>query len=281
VDAIGGVWVDVPTRIVDLKAATHDKTAYIIDPGYQKLDGKHALTFVRSRDYPMADYVRMKNQQAFIKALVKQTLQAGNIFRISAITQAMVHNVVTDMKLDQILGLVSDFKDMDPTSVEAITMPSQPKMIDGIDYVVLDDLKMRDLISRLASGQPIDKTVEASAAAAAAAAAAGSLVDPKGVTLTVRNGAGGQGVASSAASKLTAAGFTVKETGNAARFVYPQTLVIYRDEQAAAEAVRGALGYGELVKSNGRYKFETVVLVVVGKDWKAAQAAAQEAAPAQ
>jgi LCP family protein required for cell wall assembly len=274
VDAIGGVWVNVPTRIVDLRAATHDETAYVVEPGYQKLDGKHALTFVRSRHYANADYVRMKNQQSFIKALVKQTLQVGNIFRITAITQAMVKNVVTDMKLDQILGLASDFKDMDPASVEAVTMPSEPKRIDGIAYVILHDSEMHDLISRLAAGQPIDKSVEASAAAAAASAEAAGVVDPKGVTLTVRNGAGGQGVASSAASKLSTAGFTVKETGNAVRFVYPQTLVIYKDDQSAAEAVRSALGYGTLVKSNGRYSFKTAVMVVVGKDWKTAQAAA-------
>ena len=281
VDAVDGVWVNVPTRIADMKAATYDKTAYVVEKGYQKLDGKHALTFVRSRHYDNADYTRMKNQQTFIKALIKQTLQIGNVFKINAITQAMVKNVVTDMKINQILGLVNDFKDMNPTSVEAVTMPSRPKMVDGIDYVVLDDDKMHDLISRLAAGQPLDKSVEASSAAVAAAAEAGNVVDPKTVTLTVRNGAGGQGVASSAASKLTTAGYAVKEVGNAARFVYPQTLVIYKDDQSAAEAVQSALGYGTLVKSNGRYSFKTAILVVVGKDWKTAQAAAQGAAPAQ
>jgi hypothetical protein len=223
----------------------------------------------------------MKNQQTFIKALIKQTLQIGNVFKINAITQAMVKNVVTDLKMDQILGFVNDFKSMDPKSVETVTMPSKPEMVDGIDYVVLDDAKMHDLISRLAAGQSIDKSVQASSTAVEANAAASNVVDPKTVTLTVRNGAGGQGVASSAASKLTTAGFVVQETGNAARFVYPQTLVIYKDDQSAAEAVQSALGYGTLVKSNGRYSFKTAILVVVGKDWKTAQAAAQGAAPAQ
>ena len=275
VDALGGVWVDVPSRIEDIKAANHDETAYIIEAGRQKLDGKHALTFVRSRDYDNADYVRIKMQQTFIKALVKQTLQVGNIFKLNAITSAMVKNVQTDLKLEQILGLVGDFKDMDPTAIEAVTMPSKPEIVDGVDYVVLDDVKMRDLLDRLASGQPIDRSVEASAAAVAASAAAAGVIDPKSVTLTVRNGAGGQGVASSAASKLSTAGFVIKETGNAARFVYPQTLIVYKDDQPAAEAVKSALGYGTLVKSNGRYSFKTAVLVVVGKDWKAAQAALQ------
>jgi polyisoprenyl-teichoic acid--peptidoglycan teichoic acid transferase len=281
VDAIGGVWVTVPQRIVDIRAANHDKSAYVVEKGYQKLDGKHALTFVRSRHYAMADYTRMSNQQTFIKALIKQTLQAGNIFKINAITDAMLKNLITDMKVEQILGLVGDFKDMDPKSVETVTMPSSPRYIDKVAYVILNDAGMRDMIERLAAGQPIDKSVEASSAAAASAAAASSEVDPKTVTVAVRNGAGGQGVASTNASRLSTAGFVIKETGNAARFVYPTTLIIYKDDQAAAEAVQSTLGYGTLVKSNGRYSFKTTVLVVVGKDWKTGLAAAQQGAPAQ
>jgi LCP family protein required for cell wall assembly len=280
VDAVGGVWVNVPYRIVDLKAATHDQTAYIVEAGHQKLDGKHALTFVRSRHFAMADYVRMKDQQIFIKALVKQTLQAGNVFRINAITDAMLKNVVTDMKVDQILSLVSDFKDMNPKTIETATMPSTPKMVYGIDYVVLDDAAMRDMIAKLAAGQPIDKTAQASAVAAASQAAS-SVVDPKTVTVEVRNGAGGKAVASTNAARLSAAGFAIQKTGNAARFVYPQTLVIYRDDQGAAQAVQAALGFGTVVKSENRYAFTSKVLVVVGKDWTAASANGSPAAPAQ
>ena len=279
VDAVGGVWVNVPTRIFDPKAANHDYTAELIKPGYQKLDGKHALTFVRSRNFPMADYVRMKNQQVFIKALLKQTLQAGNIFKINAITGAMLKNVVTDMKVDQILSLASDFRDMNPKTVETATMPSTPKMVYGIDYVVLDDAAMRDMIAKLAAGRPIDKTAQASAVAAASQAAS-SVVDPKTVTVDVRNGAGGKAVASTNAAKLSAAGFVIQKTGNAARFVYPQTLVIYKDDQGAAQAVQAALGFGTLVMSENRYSFTSKVLVVVGMDWTtAATASAAAAAP--
>ena len=92
-------------------------------------------------------------------------------------------------------------------------------------------------------------------------------VDPAGVTVTVRNGAGLEGVASSAAAFLTGAGFNVTNVGNANQFVYDRTLVVYDEERALADAVLKALPKGEVVASRGMYEFSTDVLVVVGKDW--------------
>jgi LCP family protein required for cell wall assembly len=278
VDAIGGVYVAVPERINDIKAANHDETAMLVEKGYQKLDGKHALTFVRSRDYAAGDYVRMKNQQAFIKALMKQTLQVKNVFSISSITQAMLRNVVTDMNLQQVLALVNDFKDMNPTAVESATMPSTPKYIDKVAYVILDEEGMREMIARLAAGRPLTGAATPTADPAGTTLPPGTTSDgtvkASAVSVAVRNGAGLKGVASAAQEKLLKAGFKVPETGNAQRFVYPQTLIIYNDNLPAAEAVQQALaGTGRVVKSRGMYMFKTDILVVVGKDWPKSAAA--------
>jgi len=51
VNQLGGIWVTVPQAIDDPAAASqsvHQRAAKI-PAGYQKLDGEHALTFVRSR----------------------------------------------------------------------------------------------------------------------------------------------------------------------------------------------------------------------------------------
>ncbi len=74
VDALGGVWVNVPHAINDKKAASqsvHQRAAKI-PAGYQLLDGEHALTFVRTRDFADADISRMKDQQIFFKAVADQ-----------------------------------------------------------------------------------------------------------------------------------------------------------------------------------------------------------------
>ncbi len=94
------------------------------------------------------------------------------------------------------------------------------------------------------------------------------------MTVTVRNGAGIEGVASDAAAALTGSGFAVGEVGNADQFVYDETLVVYSGEDSsAADLVVSKLDRGRVVQSRGMYSFSTDVLVVVGKDWRATEAA--------
>ena len=95
-------------------------------------------------------------------------------------------------------------------------------------------------------------------------------VDKGSFEITVRNGSGMTGGATSLAQILTDAGFTVAETGNADSYVYTETLVIYLDPayKEACEAVVQALGTGRVVNGINGYTFDTEVLVVLGSDWK-------------
>ena len=50
--------------------------------------------------------------------------------------------------------------------------------------------------------------------------------------------------------------------------MYKTTLVVYKTNLAAAQAVAAALMPGsKIVKNRGLYKSPTEILVVVGKDW--------------
>jgi LCP family protein required for cell wall assembly len=268
VDALGGVWVTVPQAINDREAANWDRKAARISAGYQKLDGKHSLTFVRARhQYADQDYSRMKNQQTFVKALAKQTLQIQNAFKINAIIEAALKNVTTDMSVQDILNLAADFGGMKPDAIETATMPSQPQYIGGVSYVIVDRTKMGEMMKRFESGQPLDSATALAAQNATLAAAAGGL-DPKTVTLAIRNGIGRKGVANEAAAAMRAFGFPIKEIGNTAKPVYPQTLIIYSGtDPSKAATVKAKLGYGQLVAARGMYRFSTDVLLVVGRDW--------------
>lgn len=84
----------------------------------------------------------------------------------------------------------------------------------------------------------------------------------------ILNGTGEVQLAQRVADKLGTA-VEVKLTGNAARFDYAETQVVFYDkaEQAKAERVREALGMGKLVFS--RNPLDVVdVTVIVGKDFK-------------
>jgi LCP family protein required for cell wall assembly len=74
VDALGGLWINVPARLVDAGYPLEDGTGYIaidIQPGCQQLDGRMALAYARSR-HQDSDYGRMGRQQLVLVALRQQ-----------------------------------------------------------------------------------------------------------------------------------------------------------------------------------------------------------------
>jgi LCP family protein required for cell wall assembly len=262
VDAIGGVWIDVPFDIYDTQASAYGKEYATVNKGYQKLDGKHALTFVRTR-HTMADsdYGRMRNQQAFIKALASQALSLSNVFNASAIVDAVASNLDTDLTPLQLADLVIQFKGMDSANLEAATAPSAPKYVDGVSYVILNDADFKAMIDRMKQGLPLEPKSGSTTTTVT--------VKPADVKLTVRNGAGVSGLGQQCTDFFTSKGFTVSETGNMNQYVYGRTLIVYqKGDEAQANFVRETLGFGDVLPSAGMYTFKTPVMVVIGKDWK-------------
>jgi len=258
VDALGGVQVTVPEKIVDPKAGDYDPTAYTIHAGPQTLNGAQALTFVRSRNFPEGDLKRIENQQIFIKALVQQSLALANTPKLPELVNSVANNVSTDMSATELLELAMTMKGMSEDGLMTVSMPGTPETIGGISYIIADKEAFAEILERVSQGL----TPETDAPQGV------TMPAPSTITVTVRNGAGMEGVAADAAGKLTTAGFAVGEVGNANQFVYDETLVVYDDDEAAAQVVQGSLGTGRIVASRGMYSFQSDILVVVGKDWK-------------
>ncbi len=263
VDALGGVWIDVDTEIDDWKAASHSPNprAKHIEPGYQLLTGEFALTYVRSRAFPDADFTRMRHQQAFFKAVAAQSSKLENLPKLPAIATEIAKYTTTDLSVSEMLDIVMAMKGIDSKTIQTATITGTWKS----PYVWTDEEEKLRLVTAFSAGQPFD-----------AAASVEATVQPSSVTVTVRNGAGQEGVALSASTILKAAGFPVPEVGNANQFVYDKTLIVYKDDaqKASADLVASKLPTGSVIASGGMYEFTTDVLVVVGKDWKAAAAAA-------
>jgi LCP family protein required for cell wall assembly len=267
VDAIGGVWIDVPQDIYDTQASAYGKSYATVKKGYQKLDGRHALTFVRTR-HTLADgdFGRMRNQQAFIKALASQALSLSNMFKASSIINAIASNLDTDLTPAQMADLVLQFKGMKSSEIDSANAPGGSKYMDGIAWVVLDKVKFDAMLGRMRKGLPLDPT---QAKTASGSAAATSTVNPADFKTTVRNGAGVSGLGKQCSDFLVSKGFKVSETGNMTQYVYGRTLIVYqKGYEAQANFTRETLGFGDVIPAAGMYAFDTQVLVVIGKDWK-------------
>jgi LCP family protein required for cell wall assembly len=267
VDAIGGVWIDVPQDIYDTQASAYGKAYATVKKGYQKLDGRHALTFVRTR-HTLADgdFGRMRNQQAFIKALASQALTLSNMFKASAIIEAIASNLDTDLTPAQMADLVLQFKGMKSSDIDSANAPGGPKYMDGVSWVVLDQVKFEAMLGRMKKGQPL---VPSKAAGASGSSTATSTVKPGDFQVTVRNGAGVSGLGKQCSDFLVKKGFKVSETGNMTQYVYGRTLIVYKKGfEAQANFTRETLGFGDVIPAAGMYAFDTQVMVVIGKDWK-------------
>ncbi|MBE0417982.1 MAG: LCP family protein [Coriobacteriia bacterium] len=254
VDAMGGIYIDVDVEIDDSKAASHSpgRRASYIAPGYQLLDGEHALTYVRSRDFPDSDFTRMRHQQNFFKSLAQQSMRWDKLLKLPRMASEFSKFVVTDMGVGQVVNLAQAFKGMDTESIQTATLLGEWRS----PYVVVDEEMKEFLVDQMLAGSNIEETSVTESERAA-----------EEISVAVRNGAGISGIAGQAAARLQARGFQVPEVGNANQFVYDETLVVYKDDEAAAQMVASALPTGRIVPSRGMYAFSTDILVVVGKDW--------------
>ncbi len=253
VSALGGVWVTVDQDIKDPKAADSQARPedYTIKAGYQRLNPEQALVFVRSRDFPDADFTRMRHQQEFFRAVMKQSMQVGNILKLPSIVGEAAHFVKTDMSASQLVRLALSIKGISDEKLQTATMAGEWHS----PYVYTDETLKAELLSRMMAGRSFD------------ASNTPTVVIPADVSVSVRNGSGTAGLATKAADALKVGGFDVQEVGNAKRSNYPETLVVYGGTPVEATAVVKQLGQGRLVKGDGQYAYSTDVLVVVGKDW--------------
>ena len=135
VDAIGGVYFDVPRRMYYNDLSQDFKID--LQPGYQLLDGNDAMGLLRWRHnsddsghilnsgYATGDLGRIETQQDFMKAVIEKCLQPSvllsnlmeyiNIFQENVVTNLTVSNMAYFAK--------SAIGNLDIDSVEFVTLP--------------------------------------------------------------------------------------------------------------------------------------------------------------
>jgi LCP family protein required for cell wall assembly len=102
VDAVDGVWVNVPYAISDGQVALN------IQPGWQRMNGTTALKYVRSR-YTDSDYARARRQMDVLAALASRIALMGDRFDLNTmltlLTTMRTNAPLTDLPtLLQIVG---------------------------------------------------------------------------------------------------------------------------------------------------------------------------------
>ena len=147
VDAIGGVWFDVP---VDMHYEDPMQDLYIdIDKGYQLLNGENAVKVCRFRDtYTGGDIDRINVQQDFMKTLASQILTLGNIPNLGTLVDILASNLDTDLTAANIAWFARQFLICSMKNISFQTMPwSEGCAINGISYVSVDVNAWLDMVN--------------------------------------------------------------------------------------------------------------------------------------
>jgi LCP family protein required for cell wall assembly len=108
VDAVGGLWIDVPERLVDNRYPDPDGTGsgrIVINAGCQHLGGEMALAYARSR-HQDSDYGRMGRQQLVLLALRAQLDPVALLPRVPELLSIAEDNLWTTLDLADLPGLV-------------------------------------------------------------------------------------------------------------------------------------------------------------------------------
>ena len=134
VDAIGGVWFDNPYHM-EYYDPYQDLNIYQ-PQGYRKLSGDDAMQVVRWRknnpgvptggNSSGSDIDRLNVQHQFLKAVLEQTLQIQNLFRIGQLIDLFNSRVESDLSVEEMLWFAQSavFGGLQVDDVEFCTMPN-------------------------------------------------------------------------------------------------------------------------------------------------------------
>lgn len=201
VDALGGITLNIEKRM----QYTDNAGGLKIDlkPGYQHLDGKRALEYVRFRHDAMGDIGRVGRQEEFLKAIAAEAFKPSNFLTLPKVIRETMRIIETDMSIIEILALVRTFKDFDTGNMESEILPGAPEYINGISYWVPDNEKVAEAASKLMGNNG-------------------------GTTCTVDvlNGTSVPGAARELADRLSSLGLEIGEVGNAEEPNEGKTVII-------------------------------------------------------
>ena len=111
VDAVGGVEIDVKQRL-----CTDDSNrgnTVCIEPGYQTLDGEHALVYARNRyDLVDGDFGRNQHQQELVMAIANKFKNITDVTKFMDILDTISNSLDTNLTTKQMLSFYNVGKDI-------------------------------------------------------------------------------------------------------------------------------------------------------------------------
>jgi LCP family protein required for cell wall assembly len=220
IDKLGGAFMMVDRRYYNDTAVTN-YASIDLQPGYQRLDGKDALSFVRFRHDQQGDFGRIVRQQMFLRELKRQIGESArwqNWGRLPGLISIVAKNTISDVSsFGKLLALGRLVMGLDSTHIYQTHIEAQPIMVPTSDGVMASELE--------ASPQEVQAAVQSFLNPETAPVAPAQRVPLGAFTVRVENGSGVPNIAAQVARQLSDQGYTTTVDGNADTFDYRKSVV--------------------------------------------------------
>jgi polyisoprenyl-teichoic acid--peptidoglycan teichoic acid transferase len=262
VNALGGVNVHVPK---DMHYQDDSQHLYVnLKAGRQHLDGDKVLQMLRFRHDEYGDIGRIQRQQVVMRSLMEQTLNPATIARLPQILSVVQSHLDTNLTVEELVALVGFGSKVNRSNTQMLMVPgefSQPGAFEA-SYWLPSERRIRDIVARhFDFGAPLAEN------------------DLNALRVTIQDSTKQPTLAQGVLTNLRQAGFPDAGLGQPWNESLSVTrIVAQQGDSAGAEAVRKALGFGEVrLESTGDLGSD--ITIQLGKD--ALRAPKTQSRPAQ
>ena len=137
IDALGGIELDVNIPYAFYELDENDKKTVYLEPGFQKLNGREALSLARTRKHD-SDIMRGQRQQDIIKAIAKKSTSITSLTKFDDVIDAISANMKTDLTFSEMKSFINYFSEGIP-QIESISLKGYDDRINGIYYYQLEN----------------------------------------------------------------------------------------------------------------------------------------------
>ncbi|MBP5314043.1 MAG: LCP family protein, partial [Eggerthellaceae bacterium] len=237
---------------------TDDKGNVVIPAGNQIATAENIEALLCCTDYAKGTNSQAQNLMSFTASVIPRMLEISGVPFILRLDELSKY-FETDLTIYDIIRYANEFRSIAAIDMGRACIPGSIVTTNNIDYYVATTNEWSRIKERFVAGldpsyvQDIDQDF-----------------DRASITIDVRNANSTEGVAAYCAQVLREAGFTVSNVANVEDGVnYPETLVVYHDEQyiAAGQAVINTIGAGRLINGGDDYRFDTTLYIALGVDY--------------
>jgi LCP family protein required for cell wall assembly len=254
VDRLGGAWIDVDRRYFNDRGGPNGYATIDLQPGYQQLSGRQALSYVRYR-HTDSDLYRVARQQQFVKAFkskIQDEFGIGTLLKV-------VNTITDNVEVAQGGGRAVDLGTVTSYARFALELPrgrvfqTRIEGLEGFAELTTDSSNVLRAVQTFT--HPDVESSEKATAVALGEKLKRRTLAPRDTTITVLNGNAVEGSASTAGFLLSERSYQIRTPpnglpANAPSFDYFRTQVYFDPSRAgardAAEKVANLFGSAEV-----------------------------------